>query len=235
MSWSFPIGRLFGSELRVHVTFFLLLAWIGGEAYMAAGPMAAAINVGFVLSLFLCVVAHEYGHALMARRYGIPTPDITVLPIGGLARLARMPERPSAEIAVALAGPAVNVAIWAVLTAFGASADTGMFFGYGGASFLGSLSAVNLFLVLFNMIPAFPMDGGRVLRAVLALRFDRLRATKIAAGAGQALAVGFAVWGVTSGNPLLVLIAVFVFMAASAEAKAMEQRMRSVHFPHVRR
>src|SRR6056297_3471320 len=115
MGWSFSIGRLFGSELRVHVTFFLLLIWIGAVAWSAGGMAAAAENVLFVAALFACVVAHEFGHALTARRYGIRTPDITLLPIGGLARLERMPEKPREEILVALAGPAVNVVIWLVL------------------------------------------------------------------------------------------------------------------------
>ena len=111
MTWSFPIGRLLGSEIRVHATFFLLLVWIGAAAWLEGGAEAAAVNVAFILALFACVVAHEFGHALMARRYGITTPDITLLPIGGLARLDRMPENPRHEIAVALAGPAVNVKI----------------------------------------------------------------------------------------------------------------------------
>ena len=121
MGWSFPIGRLFGSELRVHATFFLLLAWIAVSAWSYGGPAAALQNVAFVLALFACVVAHEFGHALTARRYGIKTPDITLLPIGGLARLERMPENPRHEIIVALAGPAVNIVIWAVLLLFGAN------------------------------------------------------------------------------------------------------------------
>src|SRR5262249_20143961 len=115
MSWSFPIGRLFGSEIRVHVTFFLLLAWIGIAHYQQGGTPAAVQGIAFILALFACVIAHEFGHALMARRFGIRTPDITLLPIGGLARLERMPEKPSQEILVALAGPAVNVVIAAAL------------------------------------------------------------------------------------------------------------------------
>lgn len=221
MGWSFPVGRLFGSELRVHATFFLLIAWIGAAAWVSGGPAAAAENVLFVLALFLCVVAHEFGHALMARRYGIATPDITLLPIGGLARLERLPEEPMREVAVALAGPAVNLAIWAVLVLlFG----TGV--GVDGldriddpqAGFLQRLAMVNLFLVAFNLLPAFPMDGGRVLRALLALRMPRARATRVAATAGQVMAFGFGVLGLISGNPVLLLIAVFVWFAASAES-----------------
>jgi stage IV sporulation protein FB len=220
MSWSFSIGHLFGSELRVHATFLLLLAWIGTAAWVSGGPNAAIVNVAFVVALFACVVAHEFGHALMARRFGIRTPDITLLPIGGMARLERIPEEPSQEIWVAIAGPAVNVVIWAVLTVvIGAngSATALVELDDAGHGFFERLAAVNLFLVVFNLIPAFPMDGGRVLRAALAIRTNRVRATRIAASAGQAFAFLFGFWGLTSGNPLLLLIAVFIFLAATAE------------------
>jgi len=221
MSWSFSIGTVLGSELRVHATFLLLLAWIGTAALASGGPTAALVNMAFVLALFACVVAHEFGHALMARRFGVRTPDITLLPIGGMARLERIPEVPAQEIAVALAGPAVNVVIWAGLTllfgagdslsALGAIDDTG-------EGFIARLAAVNLFLAIFNLIPAFPMDGGRVLRAALATRLDRVRATRIAATAGQVIAFGFGFLGLMTGNPLLLLIALFVFLAAIAES-----------------
>lgn len=227
MTWSFPIGRLLGSELRVHATFLLLLLWIGLAAWLEGGPAAAAENVAFILVLFACVVAHEYGHALMARRYGIATPDITLLPIGGLARLERMPERPGQEIAVALAGPAVNVAIWAVLVlVLGVGTDLGGLatIEEPGAGFWGRVAAVNLFLVAFNLIPAFPMDGGRVFRALLALRLGRVRATRIAAIAGQVLAFVFGLLGLTGGSPVLILIAIFVFVAAQAEASDVAMR-----------
>ncbi|WP_298932300.1 site-2 protease family protein [uncultured Ruegeria sp.] len=228
MTWSFSLGRLLGSELRVHVTFFLLLAWIGFAAYSSGGWPAAIENLVFVLALFACVVAHEFGHALMARRYGIKTPDITLLPIGGLARLERMPEKPMQEVWVALAGPAVNVAIWVILVILGAgmpyeaiiqieSANVGL---------LDRLAYVNLLLAAFNMIPAFPMDGGRVFRALLCLRMDRVKATRLAALGGQVVAVGFGFLGLSSGNPILILIAVFVFVAANAESQ--DVALRSV-------
>jgi Zn-dependent protease/CBS domain-containing protein len=182
-------------------------------------------NTLFICALFACVVAHEYGHALMARRYGIRTPDITLLPIGGMARMERMPEKPLQEIKVALAGPAVNVVIWAVLTLFGASADPATFAEPTSiGDFLGALAAVNLFLAIFNLIPAFPMDGGRVLRAVLAANMDRVRATRIAAAMGQIAAFLFGFWGLTSGNPILLLIAVFIFLAAQAESNDVASR-----------
>jgi len=221
MTWSFPIGRLFGSELRIHATFFLLILWIATAAWLAAGPEQALVNVVFILALFACVVAHEFGHALMARRFGIATPDITLLPIGGLARLERMPEDPRQEIAVALAGPAVNVAIWAALV-FVFGADTRLEalenIEDPAAGFWGRLAAVNLFLVLFNLIPAFPMDGGRVFRAALSIPLGRVRATRLAARAGQVVAFGFGFLGLAAGAPLLLLIAIFVFVAAGAES-----------------
>ncbi|KIC42506.1 protease [Ruegeria sp. ANG-R] len=219
MAWSFSLGRLLGSELRVHVTFFLLLAWVGFAAYSNGGWPVAIDNIMFVLALFACVVAHEFGHALMARRYGIRTPDITLLPIGGLARLERMPEKPMQEVWVALAGPAVNLAIWAILVVLGAGMQLGSIaqIDSAGTGLLNRLAYVNLLLAAFNMIPAFPMDGGRVFRALLCLRMDRAKATRIAAVSGQVVAVGLGFLGLTSGNPILVLIAVFVFIAANAE------------------
>ena len=222
MSWSFPIGRLFGSEVRVHVTFFLLLAWIAIAHYQQGGTQAAIQGVAFILALFACVIAHEFGHALAARRYGIRTPDITLLPIGGVARLERMPENPRQEIIVALAGPAVNVVIAAVLililrSSFNLQALEQL--DNPSLSFLMRLASVNIFLVIFNLIPAFPMDGGRVFRAVLAIWYPRRKATNIAAKVGQALAFGFGFLGLIGGNPLLIFIAIFVYLAATAEAQ----------------
>ncbi|WP_292292031.1 site-2 protease family protein [Marivita sp.] len=225
MSWSFSIGHILGSDLRVHATFFLLLAWIGTVTWLAEGPAATFANLAFVLALFACVVAHEFGHALMARRYGVRTPDITLLPIGGMARLEKIPEYPREEIAVALAGPAVNVVIWLVLVlGFGVRGNPAELVSLEdpSQSFLERLAAVNLFLVVFNMIPAFPMDGGRVFRAVLAGSMGRVRATRWAARAGQAIAFLFGYLGLVSGNPILILIAIFVFMAAMAESSDVE-------------
>ncbi len=234
MPWSYPIGRLFGSELRVHATFFLLLLWIGVSAWIEGGPGQALWNVMFVVALFGCVVAHEFGHALMARRYGIATPDITLLPIGGVARLERMPDNPIHEIWVAVAGPAVNVVIWAVLVlVIGAETRVTELetLDQAGANFIGQLAAVNLFLVLFNMVPAFPMDGGRVLRAALSLWLGAQRATSVAAGIGQTIAVAFGLMGLLSGNLILLLIAFFVFAAANAENAHMQMRMTTEGIP----
>ena len=233
MSWSFPIARLFGSEIRIHVTFFLLLAWIGIAHYQQGGWPAAAQGIIFILALFACVVAHEFGHALAARRYGIRTPDITLLPIGGLARLERMPEKPGQEIVVALAGPAVNVVIALLLIFFlnvGFDMQALQSLDDPTLGFMARLASVNIFLVVFNLIPAFPMDGGRVLRAVLAIWLPRTRATNIAARVGQALAFVFGFVGLMGGNPMLIFIAIFVYLAATAEAQSvgMQDVARSI-------
>lgn len=221
MSWSFSLGRLFGSELKVHVTFLVLLGWISLAAWMTEGVSAALQNAIFVLALFACVIAHEYGHAIMARRFGISTPDITLLPIGGMARLSRMPEKPNQEIAVALAGPAVNLVIWALLVVF-LDADAGIEELARGSSqgggLIDQLAIVNLYLLAFNLLPAFPMDGGRVLRAVLSGYMGRRRGTDAAALIGRIMAILFGLFGLSIGNPFLILIAAFVFFAASAEA-----------------
>lgn len=222
MSWSFPIARLLGSEVRIHVTFLLFLLWIGVARFLEGGAPAAAEGLILIIAIFACVLAHEYGHALAARRYGIATPDITLLPIGGVARLERMPENPREEIVVALAGPAVNVVIAAVLfLVLGAGFDMASLTALDSpaASLLAQLASLNLFLVLFNLLPAFPMDGGRVLRALLALRRGQAEATAIAARVGQGLAFVLGFFGLF-GNPMLLFIAIFVYLAASAEAQA---------------
>ena len=221
MSWSITIARVAGSEIRIHLTFLILLAWIGISAYAAGGTAAAVDSVLFIIAVFACVVLHELGHAVAALRYGITTPDITLLPIGGLARLSRMPEKPGEEIVIALAGPAVNVVIALVIVLFmGVSFDPAALTAIDSTEpgFFTRLAAVNIFLVVFNLIPAFPMDGGRVLRAILAHFMGRRRATSIAAMIGQGVAFLFGFLGLISGNAILVFIAIFVYLAASAEA-----------------
>jgi Zn-dependent protease/CBS domain-containing protein len=220
VAWSIKLFSLGGTAVRVHLTFFLLVAWIGAMEWQR-GTAADAINgVSFILVLFACVVLHEFGHIWAARRYGIRTPDVTLLPIGGVASMERMPEKPSQEIAVALAGPAVNLVIAVVLfTLLGVSFDLGhMTVESVGASFWVQVAIANMVLLAFNLIPAFPMDGGRVLRALLASWLGFARGTAVAARIGQVLAVGLAVLGFMEANPFLVLIAAFIFMAAAGEA-----------------
>jgi Zn-dependent protease/CBS domain-containing protein len=223
MRWSFRIGRFAGVELRVHVLFFALLAWQAVAGYARTGSAAAtATGLAFIGSLFFVVVLHELGHAVVARVYGIRTRDITLLPIGGVARLERMPEKPSQELLVALAGPAVNVVLAAILAAVHLATRTPLVVDpETGAPFLTSLLYANVMLAAFNLLPAFPMDGGRVLRAALALFIDRLTATRIAARVGQLIAFGLGIYGIWA-SPLLALIAVFVWIGASAELDATE-------------
>jgi Zn-dependent protease/CBS domain-containing protein len=227
MGWSLTLGRIAGTAVRIHVTFLLLLAWIGWSAWRTGGAEAAWSGIAFILLLFACVLAHEFGHILMARRFGVATPDVTLLPIGGVASLERMPDTPRQQLAVALAGPAVNVVIAAVLLLYlGASAEPARIVDgvnrvqEADAGLLARLASANLFLVAFNLIPAFPMDGGRVLNALLAMRMDKGRATRVSAAIGQGFAFLFGFAGLVWGNPILVLIAIFVFMAAAAEAQS---------------
>lgn len=231
MKWSFKIGQFAGIGVYVHVTFFLIFLFIGWQHYrIGSDPATMLMGMVFVLSLFLCVVLHEFGHALTAKRYGIKTKDITLLPIGGLARLEKMPEDPRQELWVALAGPAVNVVIAALLAAFLFLSGTYTPLSeiqqhpFRGA-FLERLLYVNLFLVAFNMLPAFPMDGGRVLRALLATRMDYVRATKLAARAGQFMAIFFTFAGLfLIQNPFLVFIALFVWIGAEQEAMMVQMK-----------
>lgn len=222
MKWSWRIGRLAGIDIHVHVTFFLLLVWVALTHWKESASLARSVDgVLFTLSLFGCVVLHELGHALAARRYGIKTRDITLLPIGGVARLERMPTEPRQEIWVALAGPLVNVAIaallWLGLSSTGAWQPLDQISVAKGA-FLERLMLANAFLVAFNLLPSFPMDGGRVLRALLALRMDHARATSIAATVGQGMALLFGLLGLWGPNPMLLLVALFVWLGAATEA-----------------
>ncbi len=227
MKWSLKVGRILGIDVYLHFTFLLLLGFLGFVTWQSTGSVDAAVNgVVFIATLFGCVLLHEFGHALMARRYGIKTSDITLLPIGGIARLERMPEKPRQELWVALAGPAVNLAIAAFL--FVVAGGCGWIRVHPGSQpyqrlRLQRLMTVNLVLVAFNLLPAFPMDGGRVLRALLAVRLGRRRATAIAANVGQAMAILFGVVGFFY-NPFLIFIAIFVFLGAQAEAGLVEMQ-----------
>jgi len=227
------LGRLAGIGVYVHWSFWILPVWILLSTVSNGSGWAAGLSaVIFVFAIFGCVVLHELGHALMARHYRIGTRDITLYPIGGVASLERMPTRPSRELAIALAGPAVNVAIagalfaGAVLTGPDDLVPVGDVFG---GSFLSSLMWVNVALAVFNLLPAFPMDGGRVLRAFLAMQMPYVKATTIAARVGQVVAILLGVLGLFSGGTL-VLVAVFVFLAAQAEltmARIRESRMNA--------
>jgi Zn-dependent protease/CBS domain-containing protein len=226
MGWSIRLFSVAGTAVRIHLTFFLLLAVYAVLGWQQGGAPAAIDLVVFICLLFLCVVLHEFGHVFAARAYGIRTSDVTLLPIGGVASLERMPEKPGQEIVVALAGPAVNLVIAVALVAMGAGFDLGQTgrLGDARASLLDRVAIANVALCVFNLIPAFPMDGGRVLRALLAIPMGYTRATRVAATIGQALAFLFALLGLVFGNPLLVLVAVFIFLAASGEAGYVQAR-----------
>lgn len=236
MRWSWPFGRIAGIPLRIHVTFPLLVGWIALMQWRSDNdPAAVASLVLLILLIFTIVVLHELGHALAARRYGVVTRDITLLPIGGVARLERIPKEPRQELVIALAGPAVNVVlallIGGILLAtggFGSRTDLAILLEADPAFDLRLLAfrlvAINIWLVAFNMLPAFPMDGGRVLRALLAMRYkDHTRATMAAARVGRVFAVLFGAVGLMVVNsPLLVLIAVFVWLSGTGEAAAVQ-------------
>ena len=222
MKWKLNLGRYAGIQVYMHTTFFLLLLWVAASHWsQGAGFSGIVLGIFFILAIFLCVVLHEFGHALTARKFGIETRDIILLPIGGVARLERMPRDPIQEIYVALAGPAVNLVIAAILYTFLLTTDTFAplsNLSVASGPFLERIMLVNIFLLLFNLIPAFPMDGGRVLRAVLALRGDYVQATQRAALVGQGIALLFGLFGLIFGAPMLVFIALFVWIGAAQEA-----------------
>lgn len=215
MRWSYRLGKVAGIDLYVHVTFLMLLAWVGlSRLFTGYGLDGAVLSVALVGLTFGVVVLHELGHALAARRFGIPTRDITLLPIGGVARLARMPEKPLQELVVALAGPAVNLvlAVAAGALLFVVPHELVLWF-------LG----LNVILLVFNLLPGFPMDGGRVLRALLALRMPRLRATEIAVRVGRWVALALGVAGLF-WNPMLILVAVFLWLTGGSELAAVRRQ-----------
>jgi len=223
MKWSFKLARIAGIDVMIHWTFAILLFWLAtANLIQGKGIVASALGLAFVLAIFTCVVLHEFGHALVARRFGIKTPDITLLPIGGVARLERIPEDPKQEFLIAIAGPLVNVVIALILLAGllltgGFNLLTNPDQSWFGGGFWVSLLLVNIFLVVFNLIPAFPMDGGRVLRAILATNMSHVRATEIAANIGQVIAICFGVIGLFT-NWFLIFIALFIYIGAQAEA-----------------
>jgi Zn-dependent protease/CBS domain-containing protein len=232
MGGSFKIGRAFGIDVQVHWTFFLLLGFFAFASYQRSGSLTNALVTTLVIvALFVCVVLHEFGHSLVAQRLGIEIQDITLLPIGGVARLKSLPTRPWDEVKIAIAGPLVNVVLapifFAVALLLGASPLQPANILEGGGSFgqiFAYLGLINVGLVLFNLIPAFPMDGGRVLRGLLATRLGAVRATDISSAVGQFFALGFFLIGLLGGNILLALVAVFIFFGAGGEAQMVRQR-----------
>ncbi len=225
MNWSYRIARVSGINIRVHITFVLILIlgavqWGGLDNLPGAG-----FGVLLMLLLFLCVTLHELGHSIVAQRFGVEVREIILLPLGGVALLQRMPDKPLHELLIAVAGPLVNVVIALVLLLLAplggiTGLDARMLIGARDPSLetlIAWLFAANVSLVVFNLIPAFPLDGGRILRALLAMRLGNVRATALASFIGQALAVVLGFIGVFGGNFLLVLVAVFVFFGAGQE------------------
>jgi stage IV sporulation protein FB len=227
MSWSYRIFRIAGTDVKVHVTFVLLLIWQGLAVYPSGGAEAVLVTIGLIVAVFTCVLLHEFGHILMARRFGIRTPDVILLPIGGLARLERMPEQPRQELLIALAGPVVTLVIalgfYFYLLIQGTVPDV-FSLEFSDESAAGLLMHINFMLLFFNLLPAFPMDGGRVLRSLLAMKWGFPRATRTAVTVGQSMAFAGGMYGLVSNQFILVLIALFVFLGAGAELAAVETR-----------
>ena len=230
MNRSFRFLTISGIDLRLHITFPLILAWAAFQFGTSFGTISGAFfGVIAVSLLFVLVTLHELGHSFAARSYGIPVKQIILTPIGGVAQLSRIPEKPIQEFVVAIAGPAVNIGIAIVMTALALGYGMGItslldaFDGLSGTTFMALFSYVfmsNIFLALFNLLPAFPMDGGRILRALLALRLNYAKATRIAVGVGQFMAVLMGIYGLLNGSFFLIFIAIFIFSAASQELKA---------------
>lgn len=230
MRWSFRILTVAGIGIYLHITFLLLVGFLASRFFQQGGGSYAVHGTALILSIFGCVLLHELGHALTARRFGVRTKDIILLPIGGVARLERIPTEPMQELLIAIAGPAVNVVIVLLLGAAIYSLKIDLELStediikprVGLDVYLVQLLDLNVILVLFNLVPAFPMDGGRILRSTLAFFMDHGKATRIAAGVGQSLAIVFGLYGlgIPTGQiqPMLVLLAVFVFLGASGEA-----------------
>ena len=237
MFGSLKLGKLFGIDLFLHGTFWLLPLFVIVTGF--GSPLGSiAFDLLFVFAVFGCVALHEVGHALAAAYYGIRTRHITLYPIGGVASLERMPEKPWQEIVVALAGPAVNVVIAAGLLAglLAGSVVPGLTDTAGGdvlGEFVFRVLAANVVLVVFNLLPCFPMDGGRVLRALLATRMSRLRATEVAVNVGTVVAAGFLLAGLYVPMVSLMVVAVVVWLLGQAELNAL--RMREAHRAYERR
>ncbi len=219
MRWSINAGRIFGIQLRIHLTFFLLLLFVFASVMSEYGVRAAVMSALFICALFACVVIHEVGHSLIARRFGREPKSITLLPIGGVAAIDQMPTKPGQEIAVSLIGPLINLVIAGFLYVLVGS-KTGValpnLYPQSAQAFLAGLIGVNIMLAVFNLIPAFPMDGGRVLRGLLAMRMDYVQATTWAANIGQAIAAFFVFFGMFF-NFWLALIGIFLYLGAGSE------------------
>jgi Zn-dependent protease/predicted transcriptional regulator len=222
MRWSFPAGRLFNIPVRIHYTFILLLAFIWYVETTILGPRGGLHSVFFWALIFLCVLFHELAHSLVAKSYGLTVTSIVLLPIGGVSQIAEIPRDPFKEVAITVAGPVANFIIAGVLLLAGKSVDPSVRFSeisLQSGNMLVDLFWANVMLALFNIIPAYPMDGGRILRGIIAMKKEYLEATRIAADVGKLFAIGFIIAGFFY-NWWLILIGIFVFSGASSEAEA---------------
>ena len=222
MKYSLNLGKISGIRIEIHWTFLILIVWvIYASLRMNADAAETLWSILLVLAVFLCVVLHELGHALAAKKFDIKTNSITLLPIGGLAQMEQIPEKPKAELIIALAGPAVNLIIAALLYPLTNISTLNDFEELStrpdGDNFLPAIMSLNLWLAVFNLIPAFPMDGGRVFRALLSFKVGHVRATQIAASVGQILGMGFVFFGFFS-NPFLIFIGLFIYLGAGSES-----------------
>lgn len=222
--WSFTIAKVGGTVVRIHLTFLLLLIWIGVASWTGAGAASAWIDVTFIVLLFDCVLLHELGHVAAARAFGIPTRDITLYPIGGLARIQTGFENPRQELAIASAGPAVSLLLAGLLMVIAGTLPEALVLDAttDWRAMAGMLAAANLALAVFNLLPIFPLDGGRIARALLSWWFGRRAGTHVAVWTGRIAGILFAVYGLTHGQILLAVIGVFVVFAASAESVAVD-------------
>ena len=233
MRWSFQIAKFFGIPIRVHITFFLLLIFIGLYGSRLQGARSGLFGIVSIILIFLCVIIHEFAHSLVARKYGVKIKDIILLPIGGVSEMEELPSQPKQEINVALAGPLTSIVLslifffaYRLLFPEAKAVNISIFQG----NLLLNLFAINLMLAIFNLIPAFPMDGGRVLRGILGLKMDLLQATRVAVGIGEFLAILFFFFGLFF-NPWLALIAVFIFLGAEGEKRATELKVEIADIP----
>ncbi|NCC52276.1 MAG: hypothetical protein EOM20_13810 [Spartobacteria bacterium] len=230
MSSSTHIGTVYGIPIKVHITLWIVLPIIAFSLMPGAGFLGLAWGLLFATGLFTSVALHELGHSFVSVNKGCPVREILLLPIGGMAKLDRLPSKPRDELQIAIAGPAVSIAL-SIFCAFMAVPfeRAGMFFT---SKLLASLGMMNLYLALFNLLPSYPMDGGRVFRALLEPRYGRLEATRRAVKLGRIMALGFGVYGLFTGNFSLVIIAIFIYLAAGAEYRviAMQEKMKTQGF-----
>jgi stage IV sporulation protein FB len=229
MRYTLYAGTYFGIPVRIHFTFPLILVFFGVQAWLDAGWQEGIRAVVLILAVFICVILHEFGHSLQVKRYGIRVRDVVLLPIGGMARADRIPEKPWQEIVVAISGPLVNFVLAAVLYSIVVLRGTPLNLE---SDFVTNLLVINLFLGAFNLVPAYPMDGGRILRGLLALKLPYLRATRYAKNTGQLIAQFFVVAGfMDSAFVMLPVIAIFIYLGAINEEKAIRHRFESLHEP----